>query len=320
MGGNQGLLGSRTRGMRFLAIFVVIATMAVGVVALQQPQKAVAASSTGFDPGYIISDDLFYDRAAMSEAGIQAFLSAKIGTCQNALCLNVLTQDTYDRPKDRTVCNAYVGATNEPVSRMIYKVQQACGVSAKVLLVTLQKEMGLVTKTNPSQWSLDHAMGYACPDTEPCDSSKAGFYNQVYLAAWQFKRYSTPTPWGSYQPGWNNIRYNPNSSCGSSAVYIQNNATAALYNYTPYQPNAASLASYPGTGDACSSYGNRNFWFYFSDWFGPPNGADQNVGAGDFLGGQDFDGDGKVDLYARDSTGRMWFYPGDGNGGRLGRR
>ena len=41
---------------------------------------------------------------------------------------------------------------------------------------------------------------------------------------------------------------------------IENRATAALYYYTPFTPNAAALANLGGTGDACLSYGNRNFW------------------------------------------------------------
>ncbi len=203
----------------------------------------------------------------MSESDIQVFLDSKIGACQNGLCLNVLRQDTYSIPQDRTICSEYVGASNELVSRIIYKVQAACKISAKVLLVTLQKEMGLITSKAPSQWSLNHAMGYACPDTAPCNSDKAGFFNQLYSAAWQFKRYSTPTPWGNFQPGIRAIAYSPNSSCGSSQVNILNNATAALYNYTPYQPNAAALANLSGTGDSCSSYGNRNFWVFYTSWF-----------------------------------------------------
>ena len=51
-------------------------------------------------------------------------------------------------------------------------------------------------------------------------------------------------------------------------VYIQNQATAGLYNYTPYRPNQAALDAGYGTGDSCSAYGNRNFWLYFTDWFG----------------------------------------------------
>lgn len=64
------------------------------------------------------------------------------------------------------------------------------------------------------------------------------------------------------------IAYHPNASCGSSTVTLANRATAALYNYTPYQPNEAALAHMYGTGDDCSSYGNRNFWRIFTDWFG----------------------------------------------------
>ena len=53
-------------------------------------------------------------------------------------------------------------------------------------------------------------------------------------------------------------------------VFLANRATAGLYNYTPYQPNTAAMANLYGTGDACSAYGNRNFWRMFSDWFGNP--------------------------------------------------
>jgi hypothetical protein len=65
-----------------------------------------------------------------------------------------------------------------------------------------------------------------------------------------------------------NVRYHPNSACGTVPVYIQNQATAGLYNYTPYTPNEAALRAGYGTGDGCSAYGNRNFFSYFTDWFG----------------------------------------------------
>ena len=60
----------------------------------------------------------------------------------------------------------------------------------------------------------------------------------------------------------------PQRGCGSSPVYIQNQATANLYYYTPYQPNAAAIRAGYGEGDGCSAYGNRNFYQYFTDWFG----------------------------------------------------
>jgi hypothetical protein len=65
------------------------------------------------------------------------------------------------------------------------------------------------------------------------------------------------------------IQYKNSSSCGTKTVSIENGATAALYNYTPYTPNAAAVAGGTGdVGDSCSSYGNRNFWRYFYQWFG----------------------------------------------------
>ena len=60
---------------------------------------------------------------------------------------------------------------------------------------------------------------------------------------------------------------------------IQNTATASLYNYTPYQPNAAALAAYPGTGDACSAYGNRNFFYLFRKYFGSTGGGTSTTAA-----------------------------------------
>mgnify|MGYP003622897599 CR=1 FL=1 len=51
-------------------------------------------------------------------------------------------------------------------------------------------------------------------------------------------------------------------------MYLENKATAALYNYTPYQPNRAAMDASPGEGDACTTYGNRNFLRTFTLWFG----------------------------------------------------
>src|SRR5690606_24086380 len=54
-------------------------------------------------------------------------------------------------------------------------------------------------------------------------------------------------------------------------------ATANLYIYTPYRPNVAALAAGYGSGDSCSTYGNRNFYNFYVDWFAP--GASTSTGA-----------------------------------------
>ena len=86
------------------------------------------------------------------------------------------------------------------------------------------------------------AMGYGCPDSAVCDTQYYGFSNQLYNAAHQFQRY-THNPTGyNFQVGiTNQILYNPNTACGRKPVVVQNQATANLYDYTPYTPNAAAL-------------------------------------------------------------------------------
>lgn len=238
------------------------------------------ADAALFSAGYLINDHVFYNGSAMSEAQIQAFLNGMQPSCGNALCLRDYVQTTTTRPATPR-CAEYVGAANEPASRILYKVQVACGISAKVLLVTLQKEQGLITNTAPLSTTLRIAMGYGCPDTAACDSLYFGFHNQVYSAASQFQRYRQ-NPGGYRHIAGQTIglathprSFWPDSSkvpaqCPFITTRIQNDATAGLYNYTPYTPNGAALANLYGTGDSCSSYGNRNFWRLFTDWFGSP--------------------------------------------------
>lgn len=251
-----------------LAGALIAAVLTVPTV-LSAPESAAAVTGSQFQPGNIISNQIFFNTGTMSEAGIQNFLNGKVSSCSAGYtCLKDYRMDTFSRAAVAPGhCAAYAGGANEPASRIIYKAAQACGINPQVLLVLLQKETTLVTGRSPSDSTYRKAAGYGCPDTSDCDAAFYGFYNQVYKAAWQFRQY-TNFPDRAFKVGNVDIRYNPNG-CTSSTVYIQNQATANLYNYTPYQPNSAALNNLGGTGDGCSSYGNRNFWVFFNDWFGP---------------------------------------------------
>ncbi|MDT0183332.1 SH3 domain-containing protein [Microbacterium sp. ARD31] len=276
------------------ALTVVISLVGAGSASAAEPiatgaPAAVAASPeaptgivktadlSAFDPGNIVSDAVFFNESTMTEAQIQAFLEKRVPSCQAGYtCL----KDWYDTSRTTTadaMCGAYSGGTRERAARIIFKVAQACGINPQVILVTLQKEQGLVTHTWPSDWRYTIAMGQGCPDTAACDTRYYGFFNQVYGAAWQLKRYANPAGTSQfftwYAPGktWN-ILFNPNHGCGTSPVYVQNQATSNLYYYTPYQPNAAAIRAGYGEGDGCSAYGNRNFFNYFTDWFGSTQG------------------------------------------------
>jgi hypothetical protein len=239
-----------------------------------------AADLSRFDPGNIISDEAFFNSSTMSAQQIQDFLNSKVSACQAGYtCLKDFRQTTSSLAASK-YCNGYAGAPSESAAMIIYKVAVSCGINPQVLLVTLQKEQGLVTHTWPSDWRYTIAMGQGCPDTAACDTLYYGFQNQVYGAARQFEIYREGKYFTYYAPGhtWN-VLYNPNRDCGSSPVYIANAATAGLYYYTPYQPNAAALRAGYGEGDGCSSYGNRNFYNYYTDWFGaPPKDPNSPIG------------------------------------------
>ncbi|WP_127472845.1 LGFP repeat-containing protein [Microbacterium sulfonylureivorans] len=284
--------------MRITATFAAVIALAIGLIVAPPASSSSQAAAvdttrdtgivpmadlTKFRPGNIISDAVFFNRSTMTEAQIQSFLQAKMPSCRAGYtCL----KNYYDTSRTTTadaMCGKYSGGVRERASRIIYKVAQACGINPQVILVMLQKEQGLILSSAPSSYNYRSAMGQGCPDTAACDTRYYGFFNQVFGGAWQLKRYANPPGTSKfftwYAPGktWN-ILYNPKSSCGRSAVYVQNQATANLYYYTPYQPNAAALRAGYGTGDGCSSYGNRNFYQFFTDWFGSTQGAPAAAG------------------------------------------
>lgn len=226
-----------------------------------------ADAAKSFVPGNIISDNNFYtSHDTMSASEIQKFLESKETKCSDrpyAPCLKNYSQTTFSRSADRYCPQPYVGAANEKASTIIYKVAAACHVSAKVLLTTLEKEQSLVTSNVHGSSGYRTAMGYGCPDHRACESRYYGFANQVYLAAHQFQRYRVnPSSYNFRAGATSYIQYNPSKSCGGSHVKIDNAATAALYNYTPYQP---------GGSGRCASYGNGNFFKIYTSWFGDPS-------------------------------------------------
>jgi cell wall-associated NlpC family hydrolase len=280
----------RRRARRSLAAAVCAALTATFTVFLGQvPSSAEevmpeafsqsATPGSGFDPGNIIADAQFYDTASMTPQQVRDFLRDEGAGCTGSWCLKNLTLTTPDQPADR-YCAAYQGGADEDAAAVLVKISVACGINPQVMLVTVQKESALLTRTAVTESSYDAAWGWHCPDTGPggtanCDPAYAGFFNQAYGMAKQWSRYRVDPEKYTYRAGQTvNILWNvAESGCGSSPVTITNTATASLYNYTPYQPNAASLTAYPGVGDACSSYGNRNFHNLFHWYFGTAAGS-----------------------------------------------
>ena len=273
----------RRHALSPVTFVVAVLALVMGMLTAAPTTSAQAAAPLPdgiLDGGYIISDAEFFDSTSMTATEVKAFLKSKVPTCKatsGPTCLKSFTADLPKFAADK-YCKEVPAKDNASSAWIIYKVARSCGINPKVILVMLQKEQGLVLSTAPTDWSYRAAMGQACPDTAPCDKAAAGFVNQVYKGARQLQVYTKNPTSFNYRAGQvNTIKWHPTSSCGSSKVHIKNQATANLYIYTPYRPNVAALAAGTGTGDACSSYGNRNFYNFYVSWFEPK--ASSSTGA-----------------------------------------
>lgn len=277
--------------MNMRKYFFVLIFVASIITFLTHSTNVEALSGSEFQAGRIIDDGVFFNNQGLSPTEIQTFLNSKVPICDTTgsqpygnttranygaskgypppyTCLKDYRQDTPTKLAEAGLCNTYNGG-NRSAAEIIYEVSKSCGINQRVLVVLLEKEQSLITDDWP--WGIQYrsATGYGCPDTAPCDSEYYGFFNQVYNAARQFKRYSKDESSYRYRAYRDNyIQYNPNAACGGTNIYIQNQATAGLYNFTPYQPNPSALSNLYGSGDSCGAYGNRNFWRIYNDWFG----------------------------------------------------
>jgi hypothetical protein len=278
---------SKILGVTLLAL---VASFAFGT--------STSYANSAWNAGRIIDDSVFFNKNTMSVGDIQNFLNSKqpncdtMGTKQSEfgggtraqygaskgypapfVCLKDYKENVTTKANNLHGANPGSGAKSS--AQIIWDVSQQFNINPQALLVMLHKESDRLL-TDDWPWSSQYraAMGYGCPDSGPnysanCNSSYYGFYNQVYNAARQFRLYANSPQNYRYKAGQNNtIQFNPDPNCGSASVYIQNQATAGLYNYTPYQPNAATMAVPIGQTAPCGAYGNKNFWYFFNTWFG----------------------------------------------------
>lgn len=274
---------------KLISLCATLAMIVLAYCILQTLQSTTsAASASGFNPGNIISDQVMGNYNSMSINEIQSFLTEK-GNCNNTnyILYQQLTKQypkiTWHFENGHFVClseerfgDGQTIGSGQTAAEIIYQAAQDYKINPQVIIVLLEKEQGLITDSYPNSYNYRAATGYGCPDTAACDTKYYGFKNQVRNAAAMF-RSVLDGGWSNYPAGRTNyVQYHPNRNCGGTNIYIENRATSALYRYTPYQPNSAALSAGYGTGDTCSSYGNRNFYMYFTDWFGSTQEAHIN--------------------------------------------
>jgi len=179
-----------------------------------------SAPSGAFTPDLVISEAKFRNTTPMSVADIQAFLAAQPGML-----------DTY-KTKDHA---GKVKSTAE----MIFDASNAFNVSAKVILVKLQKEQSLLADTSPTKRQLDWALGCGKADSRTFYQYQ-GFGNQIWWGAQKLDKNSRP-----WEPG-------ISMRIDGSRINPANSATYSLYKYTPH------------------FRGTRSFWMLYWRYFGAP--------------------------------------------------
>jgi hypothetical protein len=195
-----------------------------------------------FNPNFIIGDHDILNYQTMTALEIQRFLESKHSYLANFSVVDNL-------------------GNNIKASDAIYQVAINARVNPRFILVLLQKEQSLVEEASPSVRSLDWATGYGCPDGASCNVRWQGFYKQINSASLQFRDYMDNPQLYTYRKGNTYLFKNPYSTLKQEMTSVTplNDATAALYNYTPHVYN-----------------GNYNFWKIWNRYFsrtGYPSGT-----------------------------------------------
>lgn len=242
--------------------FLTLMAAALSFSIMPVTALAFDTSSTNYINGSyykaLIGDADFIAIDSMSAVDIQNFLNTQGGYLASAP-----TGQLGDRAAGRTaaqiIYDAAHGAGEASGTLNGIVINSTTGtVSPRALIVTLQKEQSLITRTDYNQNALNKAMGYGCPDSGGCNPTYAGFTNQVEWAAWQL-RYNYEA--AGKDAAWWAARYSTHYYVGYSRshgwagtyyiVTYSNKSTAALYRYTPHV-----------------GYGNYNFWRLMINWFG----------------------------------------------------
>ena len=172
-------------------------------------------SFSNFDRHRLVSDAAFFDLAAVTVADVQTFLE----------------ETPYDK---RSFLADLRLPSGELVATRIVEAAQTRGLNPIVLLATMQKEAGLISRSvRPSDHRVNFAFGCGCSDGNSCSPAFRGLDKQLECAADQLAEYNADlVEKGSTISGWA-VGMSKKSLEGTSVVPA-NRATAALYTYTPW--------------------------------------------------------------------------------------
>ena len=191
--------------------------------------RLAALGGATFDPNDLITDINFTAVDSLSQSDVQSFLAAQSGTLGSYKALDH-------------------GGVKRSAAAIIWRAAQSWLVSPKVILVTLQKEQGLLSAAKPSAGTLAWAMGCGVPDSGSRQATYEGFGKQVWYGA-----ESLHNDGKGWYAGITKV-------CGDGTVKSADQASYALYCYTPWI--------------GVSGGGNKLFWTLYWQYFANPLAVD----------------------------------------------
>jgi Bacterial SH3 domain len=176
-----------------------------------------------FDRNYVISNQTFSSTSVFpTESSVQEYLT-RINSPLKSYVAD-------GKPASYWIFGAARGSTSS-------KYGVVPNINPALILTFLEKEQSLLSLKSydpykDSDKRIKYAMGYGCPDDSACDATYNGFVNQVNWAAYQLQFNYNNSVSGRYV-----LPYKVNNTITTLDeynVFLTNEATAAIYRYTPH--------------------------------------------------------------------------------------
>ncbi len=182
-----------------------------------------ATSIPKFDQNYIISNQTFSSTKAFgAESDVQNYL-------------NKVNSPLKNYSVQGKAASSWVFAAARGQSSSKWGIVP--NLNPGLLLTLLEKEQSLMSLSNYDAYTdadsrIKYATGYGCPDGDKCDEQYTGFVNQINWAAYQLQFNYNNAVSGQYVAPFK--VNNTISTLDEFNVFLSNEATAALYRYTPH--------------------------------------------------------------------------------------
>lgn len=222
---------------------IVISITALALAINLSPLAAVADQYDDFvNSGQLhnlLSDGNFVDVNSLTVQQIQDFLNSNNSWIKDF----VDNSDAgHGRSTAQIIWDAAHGKYEASGSYNGINISELTGtVSPKVIMVYLQKEQSLISRTTYNEWAMTASMGYFCysgvsgdGNNNGCKDIYEGFTKQIENGAWQLRynyERACGTGFSDYQVG---QTIHTSDGGGGYNVNLTNRATSAAYRYTPY--------------------------------------------------------------------------------------